>query len=111
MLLKLKRSLCLFLPRKSLKERKEDEIVYAIIAKENKDPAMISPLEVPQEVTKLPFDFWDIALKDLTHELPPVRNVQHAIDLLPCSHYLIYLPYEFDRLPVCFTYTRWAKNS
>ncbi|RVX02353.1 hypothetical protein CK203_028339 [Vitis vinifera] len=57
MLLKLKRSLCLFLPRKSLKERKEDEIVYAIIAKENKDPAMISPLEVPQEVTKLPFDF------------------------------------------------------
>ncbi|KAA8545287.1 hypothetical protein F0562_020071 [Nyssa sinensis] len=39
----------------------------------------------PIEVTQLLSNISDVAPEELPNELPPIRNVQHAIDLIPGS--------------------------
>jgi len=40
---------------------------------------------IPQELTLVIEEFSDVFLEDLPNKLPPMRNIQHAIDLVPGS--------------------------
>ncbi|CAL5349722.1 unnamed protein product [Camellia sinensis] len=66
-------------------ESMELGVIYAVVVKEVSDLAAESVSELPTEVAKLLSHFSDVAPKELPDELPPMRNVQHAIDLIPGS--------------------------
>ena len=55
----------------------------ALVAKEV--PYGSSIADVPLEVKNLLDDFVDMVLDELPSELPPLRDIQHAIDLVPGS--------------------------
>ena len=55
----------------------------ALVAKEV--PFDSSIVDVPLEVKKLLDDFVDLAPNELPSELSPLRDIQHAIDLVPSS--------------------------
>ena len=55
----------------------------ALIAKEV--PSDSSIVDVPLEVKNLLDDFIDIVPDELPSKLPPLRDIQHAIDLVPSS--------------------------
>ncbi|KAL6341965.1 hypothetical protein AAG906_038211 [Vitis piasezkii] len=46
--------------------------------------------EYPTNVRKILDDFSDLWPVELPNQLPPMRDVQHAIDLIPMHHYQIY---------------------
>ena len=48
-------------------------------------PSDSSIVDVPLEVNNLLDDFVDMVLDELPSELPPLRDIQHAIDLFPGS--------------------------
>ena len=52
-----------------------------MVMKEVAKTAAVHASEMPQEASKLLSIFSDIAPEQLPNELPPMRNVQHAIDL------------------------------
>ena len=54
--------------------------IWVVSAKETKDH---TPVEYPQEVVQLLKEFKDVFLEDLHDSLPPLRVIQHAIDLVP----------------------------
>ena len=62
----------------------------ALVAKEF--PSDSSIVDVPLEVKNLLDDFVDMVPDELLNELPPLRDIQHAIDLVPGSQ-LPNLPY------------------
>ncbi|CAL5428331.1 unnamed protein product [Camellia sinensis] len=66
-------------------ESMELGVIYAVVVKEVSDLAAESVSELPTEVAKLLSHFSNVAPKELPDELPPMRNVQHAIDLIPGS--------------------------
>ena len=57
--------------------------MLSIVAKEV--PLDSSIVDVPLEMKNLLDDFVDMALDELPNELPPLRDIQHAIDLVPGS--------------------------
>ena len=62
------------------KELTEGTPVWILTFKDIQEPLWN---EHPQEVTKLLEEFWDVFSDDLPNHLPPLRNIQHAIDLVP----------------------------
>ena len=52
----------------------------ALVAKEISSDS--SSVDVPLEVKNLLDDFVNMVLDELPHELPPLRDIQHAIDLV-----------------------------
>lgn len=75
----------LHIMREDLQERvgkdpKEDPIVYALVAKEVPKE---ETLDIPQAVEPNFKEFQDVFPEDLPHELPPMRDIQHAIELVP----------------------------
>ena len=44
-----------------------------------------SEKEIPQEVKPIIEEFVDIVLEEIPHGLPPTRDIQHLIDLIPFS--------------------------
>ena len=66
-------------------ERKviETGMCLALVTKEVSFDSSI--VDVPLEVKNLLDDFVDMALDELPSELPPLRYIQHAIDLVPGS--------------------------
>ena len=41
--------------------------------------------EVPEEVNEVLQDFKDLTVEDLSPEQPPMRDIQHQIDLISCA--------------------------
>jgi hypothetical protein len=84
--------------REFIKEMFDADQVYLLYGKE------CSPMEiVPEIVMGLLKEFTDVFPKDLPEELPPLRDIQHQIDLVPGSslpnrpHYRI-TPKEHEEL-------------
>ena len=61
----------------------ETGMCLALVAKEV--PSDSSIVDVPLEVKNLLDDFVDMVPDELPSELPPLRDIQHAIDLVPGS--------------------------
>ena len=61
----------------------ETGMCLALVAKEV--PSDFSIVDVPLEVKNLLDDFVDIVPDELPSEIPPLRDIQHAIDLVPGS--------------------------
>ncbi|KAF7135648.1 hypothetical protein RHSIM_Rhsim08G0121000 [Rhododendron simsii] len=66
-------------------ESMELGVTYAVVVKEVSESAAATASELPSEVAELLSHFSDVAPKELPNELPPIRNIQHAIDLIPGS--------------------------
>jgi len=62
------------------KDINEGAPIWMVAAKETMDH---TPVEHPQEVVQLLKDFEDVFPEDLPDNLPPLRDIQHAIDLVP----------------------------
>lgn len=58
--------------------------MYMLAMQEVVKSATKQPAEVPKELQLL-FDFGDLIPGELPIELPPMRDIQHAIDLVPGS--------------------------
>lgn len=54
--------------------------MFALVTKVVTDKKAI---EVPHEAELIVQEFQDVAPKDLPNELPPLDDMQHAIDLVP----------------------------
>ena len=59
--------------------------MYVEVMKEVAKTTDVHDFEMPQEVGKLLSNFSDIEPEELPNELPPMRNVQQAIDLVSGS--------------------------
>lgn len=60
-------------------DSKKDPIVYAVVPKEiSKEPTA----EIPQEAEPIFLEFRDVFPEELPNELLPMRDIQHAIDLV-----------------------------
>ena len=66
--------------KKFERERIEIGMCLALVAKEV--PSDSSSVDVPLEVKNLLDDFVDMVPDELPSELPPLRDIQHAIDLV-----------------------------
>ena len=60
----------------------EGSPIWLVSAKEVKEPTLEDP---PQEVLEVLEEFKDVFQDDLPNQLPPLRDIQHAIDLVPGS--------------------------
>ena len=69
--------------KKFEKEGFETSMCLALVAKEV--PSDSSIIDVPLEVKNLLDDFVDMMFDEFPSELPPLRDIQHAIDLVPSS--------------------------
>ena len=66
-------------------EREEIEIGMCLTLVEKEVSSNSSIVDVPLEVKNLLDDFVDMVPDELPSELPPLRDIQHAIDLFPGS--------------------------
>ncbi|XP_028786699.1 uncharacterized protein LOC114742651 [Neltuma alba] len=64
-----------------IEESREVDVILAIISKVV-SPFAPTPDNFPKEVTQLLDEFKDVAPKELPPDLPPMRNIKHAIDLV-----------------------------
>ena len=66
-------------------ESKELGVMLALVPKLSVRLTSVGNCEVPCEVSQLLEEFRDISPDELPLELPPMRDIQHAIDLVPGS--------------------------
>ena len=64
------------------KDMKEAEMVFPIVVKGLLTAAK-EEIEIPLEVQKILKGFQELVSEDLPNELPPMRDIQHQIDLVP----------------------------
>ena len=70
----------------------EGSPVWMLAAREVREDSKVN---YPKEVASLLSEIHDVFLEDLPDYLPPMRNIQHAIDLVPGStlpnlpHYML----------------------
>ena len=60
-------------------------VVFVVIAQQVREPTVGCDVGIPLEVSTLLSEFSDVAPGDLPNELPPLRSIQHAIDLVSGS--------------------------
>ncbi|XXG75895.1 hypothetical protein AAC387_Pa08g0365 [Persea americana] len=65
---------------KFVKESKESSVMYMSVTKEKEQS-----FEVPFEVETILKEFKDVIPNELPSGLPPFRDIQHQIDLIPGS--------------------------
>ena len=53
------------------------DVMALVVIEETK-----SEKEIPQEVRMILEEFVDVVLEKIPHDLPPMRNIQHQIDLI-----------------------------
>ena len=68
------------------------------MAKETSNPAPTTPQEILPEVSKLLSEFLDVAPNELPNDLPPMRNIQHTVDLVLGSQLPNLLAYRMNPL-------------
>jgi hypothetical protein len=66
--------------REFIAEMLSSKVVYLLLNKESSKEE-----ELPEEAKKLIDEFGDVFPKELPDELPPLRDIQHQIDLVPGS--------------------------
>lgn len=77
--------LCVLTKKNFERESGRSGVVFAVMAKETSNPAPTTPQETFLKVSKLLSEFLDVAPNELPNDLPPMRNIQHAINLVPGS--------------------------
>ncbi|XP_028790924.1 uncharacterized protein LOC114746810 [Neltuma alba] len=77
-------NLHLLTEKQFIEESREVDVILAVVSKVLSPPTP-TPDSLPTEVTQLLDEFKDVALEELPPDLPPMRNIQHAIDLVPGS--------------------------
>ena len=60
-------------------ESKETKQRFALVVKEEVDPA----IEVPEKMKPMLEEFQRIVHNKILDELPPMKDIQHHIDLIP----------------------------
>ena len=73
----------IFTMRKFEVESKEQGLMYALVAKQVTESNEDSKPPTPREVQPLLNELSDLILDELPNEFPPMRDIQHAIDLTP----------------------------
>ena len=63
-------------------ESKETKVIFALIARKVEE-FKEQDKEYPTNVCKILDDFSDLWPTELPNQLPPMRDIQHAIDLIP----------------------------
>ncbi|CAL8155920.1 unnamed protein product [Prunus armeniaca] len=64
-------------------ESKEMGIMYALVAKEIGADQLLKFNEFPKEIQHILMEFQELVGDELPQGLPPMRSIQHAIDLVP----------------------------
>lgn len=77
--------------RKFEEERKEKGVMFALVCKQAIEPDENSKKN-PQDVKPILREFTDLTANESRNQLPPMRAIQHAIDLVPGAS-LPNLPY------------------
>lgn len=81
--IKLKGS-CFIATKSDLDEVDTDTVVcYALVCKETLFPIEDTPISLPPPVTNLLQEYADIFPKEVPPGLPPIRGIEHQIDLIP----------------------------
>uniref|UniRef100_A0A2N9HIP4 Integrase catalytic domain-containing protein n=1 Tax=Fagus sylvatica TaxID=28930 RepID=A0A2N9HIP4_FAGSY len=94
------RSVNIISPKAFEKTANQESIMFAIVAKE---VTLDTNEEPKEEVRSVLQEFQDVFPDDLPNQLPPIRDIQHAIDLIPGAplpnlpHYRM-SPTEHDEL-------------
>nr|XP_027124342.1 uncharacterized protein LOC113741054 [Coffea arabica] len=78
------------------RENKEQRVIMVLVFREAKISAVVNSEEVPPEIVKLLSDFFDVAPEDLPYGLPPMRDIQHAIDFIRDSQLPNLLAYRIN---------------
>lgn len=81
----LRKSLHILSHRAFEREGQRSRRWLAIVARETLPDSTESKSDFPLEVRKLLEEFLDVMPDELPSELPPMRDIQHAIDLVPGS--------------------------
>ena len=63
----------------------ESKVVYMLVAREVRDIHELSGIEIPSDVQQILDEFVNIMPSELPEGLPPLRDIQHAIDFIPGS--------------------------
>lgn len=66
-------------------EIKKQGYVQALVARELKEPPVKATHELPWEVSQVLIELQDLTLDEISDELPPLRDIQHTIDLVSGS--------------------------
>jgi hypothetical protein len=74
--------------REFVKEKKETGLFYALIVQKG----FVEDIPIPTEVAKLLEEYVDVIPNELPDGLPPKRDIQHHIDLIPGSYLPIRKP-------------------
>ena len=69
-------------PSSLMDECKETQVVHLMVVKEEVESKDLVVAQTPVEVQTLLKEFDDVIPEDLSTELPPMRNIQHHIDLI-----------------------------
>ncbi|KAI9175167.1 hypothetical protein LWI28_028441 [Acer negundo] len=72
-------------PREFMRHSHQIGIVYALVMREQTRDTPTLGLEPTPAIRQLLDEFVDVTPHDLPIELPPLRDIQHAIDLVPGS--------------------------
>ena len=94
------RSVNIIRPKAFARTANQESIMFAIVAKE---VTLDTNEEPKEEVRSVLQEFQDVFPDDLPNQLPPMRDIQHAIDLIPGApipnlpHYRM-SPTEHDKL-------------
>jgi hypothetical protein len=71
----------MLLEREFVKETKETRFCYALIVQKGS----VEDIPIPTEVAKLLEEYVDVIPNELPDGVPPKRDIQHHIDLIPGS--------------------------
>ena len=73
-------------PSSLMDECKETQTIYLMVVKGEVESRDLVVAQTSMEMQTLLKGFDDVILEDLLPELPPMRNIQHHIDLIPSAY-------------------------
>ena len=65
-----------------VRECRDTQEVYLLVVKGESVSEPLKVNQIPMEVQRLLEEFHDVVLKELPNEIPPMRDIQHHIDLI-----------------------------